>query len=357
MYTIVPAQGGYFMLPAKAAECLRLAGAAQLRALIAIYSRMGAPVAAEEIAKEIGLSTPDVRDALLFWEEKGLIARTDAPPAPVPEAEKPPVPAKAAEQPAGFANPKPEANQLSAEEKRIPKIKPTTAQINSRCQESPEIRELFLQAQHILGRTIGYDTQAQLLLCCDYLGLPVSVVLMICEYARSVGKTGISYIVRTAENWAEAGICTLEAANKKIAALEESGRLWKEFAERVGITAPSPSRTQSEYIQKWTDDFGFDLPVLLLAYDEMADHTGKFSLAYMNKTLTAWHERGLKNAAAVKAYLEEYKQKAAQTLSARAPAKKTNANRQPETAVSYDIQSAEQKAALGAPVYERKKKK
>ena len=58
-----------------------------------------------------------------------------------------------------------------------------------------------------------------------------------------------------------------------------------------------------------------------------------------------------------KAYLEEYKQKAAQTLSARAPAKKTNANRQPETAVSYDIQSAEQKAALGAPVYERKKKK
>ncbi len=344
MYTLFPAAGGYFMVPAAAADGLKLAGASQLKCLLAVCRRMGTAVDADQIAKETGLSPEDVRDAMYFWLEKGLITEDNKPPAAEPA--KPAKPEKEKE---------PQPEQPKAPPKKIPKIKPTTAQINSRCNEDPQIRELFLQSQMILGRTIGYDTQAQLLMCCDYLGLSVPVVLMICEYARSLGHSGIGYIVRMAERWAQDGITTLEDANARIAALEKRDRLWKSFSEAVGISQPSPSARMSDCLLRWSRDFGYSTDELVAAYNEMADHTAKFSPAYMDKVLTSWHELGLKNIGEINAYLLNYQKQQAEKhtgKSSAAPAKKKK-----PAAVSYDIQTAEQKAALGAPVYKRRKQK
>ena len=350
MYTLYPAAGGYFMVPAAAAEGLKLAGASQLKCLLAVCRRMGAPVEANQIAKETGLSPEDVKDALCFWIEKGLIV--DNGEAPQKDEKEPAKEAEPAENPANL----PETKESSLpERKKIPKIKPTTAQINNRCNEDSQIRELFLQAQIILGRTIGYDTQAQLLMCCDYLGLPVPVVLMICEYARSLGHSGIGYIVRIAENWAQEGILTLEAANERIAALEKRDKLWLAFSAAVHITNPTPSARMSGYLLHWSRDLGYSTDELVAAYYEMADHTGKFSPAYMDKVLSSWHEKGLKNIDQINAYLLDYqKQQLEKTKQKQPPAPLKK--KEPAT-TSYDIQTAEQKAALGAPVYKRRKKK
>lgn len=353
MFTVIPSTNGYFMLPTEAAKYLKLAGAAQLKVLIAVYKNMGIPTDENEIAKQTGLSADDTKDALLFWQEKGLIANTAAVNTDSSS------PSGATEKPTQNGdNTLKKATETPTEQpKRIPPVKPTTTQINSRCKESPEIKELFLQAQSILGRTIGIDTQAQLLMCCDYLGLPVYVVLMICEYCRSIGKTGISYITRLAEDWAEEGITTLEAANRKISALEESSKIWAVFSAHVGITTPSPSKSQSNYIYKWISVYGFSLDVILLAYDEMADHITKFSMAYIDKTLSSWHEKQLKTVIDVKKYLSEYKKSNADknhNTGAHSPKKAV----EPVSGkTSYDINAAEAKAAMGAPIYERKKKK
>lgn len=360
MYSLTPSPNGYFMLPNDSVKYLKLAGAAQLKVLISVYKNMGAPVDIADISKTAGLSEGDCADALLFWIEKGLIVKS-------PSAEEKGINIQSidntkknqTEVHAENKNTAPSVtdNETVPEKKKIPAIKPNTAQINERCKESPEIRELFLQAQSILGRTLGHDTQAQLLMCCDYLGLPVCVVLMICEYARQVNKTGISYIVKTAENWAEEGITTLESANKKITALEETSKVWTEFASRVGITNPSPSKSQSDYIYKWTFNYGYGIDIILLAYDEMADHITKFNMAYIDKTLTAWHEKKLNTVLDIKKYLADYKQ---QKTEQKQFNKKTAEKKQSQPVTentSYDIGAAEKKASLGAPVYERKKKK
>ena len=34
--------------------------------------------------------------------------------------------------------------------------------------------------------------------------------------------------------------------------------------------------------------------MIILAYDEMANHTGKLSFAYIDKILMNWHKKGIK---------------------------------------------------------------
>ena len=361
------------MLPTEAADKgLKLAGAAQLKVLIAVYRNMSAPVELDRIAALTGLSEGDALDALNYWIERGLILRQGETPAAQPSAQHAPLtgtetrkeekntvpPAEGSDERKSAGEPEPVA---APEKKHINKaIKPTTQQINRRCAEDPEIREYFLQIQKTLGRTIGYDSQAPLLLCVDYLGLPPPVVLMICEYAKMNGKNGFSYIYSVAEDWAHDGIDTVEAANARIAALETAASIWKTFAARIGSANPAPSKKQSEYLFKWSTDFGYGADELLLAYDEMADHTSSFSFAYMDKVLSNWYAEGLRTASQIsqsraeKADRRKSEAAAAAQTSSAAGKKDKPAGR---AAVSYDIAAAENTAAQGAPVYERKKKK
>mgnify|MGYP002508289931 CR=1 FL=1 len=43
-------------------------------------------------------------------------------------------------------------------------------------------------------------------------------------------------------------------------------------------------------------DFGYDISVIKLAYERTIDNIGKQSFPYTNKVLSAWHEKGIKDA-------------------------------------------------------------
>ncbi len=66
------------MLPVEAADKgLKLAGAAQLKVLIAVYRNMSAPSDLKKIASDAGLSVGDAEDALRYWIGRGLILSLD----------------------------------------------------------------------------------------------------------------------------------------------------------------------------------------------------------------------------------------------------------------------------------------
>lgn len=369
MFLPAPSESGYFILPAEAADKgLKLAGAAQLKVLIAVYRNMASPVELPAVAALTGLSEGDARDALDYWIGRGLVINTDGNARQSPAAEEKAASEERKDEPTEKAAEAPEkqtageALPAAPEKKHINKaVRPTMQQINRRCGEDPEIREFFRQAQLVLGRTVGYDSQSQMLLCVDYLGLPPSVVLMICQYAKQSGKSGFSYIWSIAEDWAHDGIDTVEAANERIAALETASSLWKTFAARIGNANPAPSKKQSEYLFRWSAELGYGLDEILLAYDEMADHTSSFSFAYMDKVLAGWRSEGLKTADQIRQMQEAAaQQKAEQKAQQKAPSSPRKEKKDApagRAAVSYDIEAAENAASQGAPVYERKKKK
>lgn len=97
--------------------------------------------------------------------------------------------------------------------KELPDIvpsRPTAAEIAQRAEESADIKFLLLETQNKLGRTIGYDGQCTLLMMHDTYGIPVEVILMIIEYAVSIGKSSFHYIASIGKDWGEREIDTIE---------------------------------------------------------------------------------------------------------------------------------------------------
>lgn len=277
-----------FAVPTAVADKhIRLAGAIQIKALLWILRHNGEKFDENDISKAIGYSVDDIKDAMLYWKENGVIVEDG-------EAIKQPVkkePEKPVEPKKMFITPKPE--------------KPTNEEITKRCTESEEIKFLFNEVQIKLGRTIGYDTMSNLLLLHDHYGLPVEVILMLVEYCKSVNKTATAYIVKVGKDWGEKEIDTLEKADEQIEKLNNRNTLWKEFCSLTGISNSVPTTAQSKYLDTWSREWGMSMDMIYLAYEEMADHTQKLSFAYMNKILQNWHKNSITTPEAV----EKEKQK------------------------------------------------
>lgn len=269
-----------FAVPSEVVDdYIKLAGSVQIKVLLWMMRHSSEDRTVEELSSAIGVSAPDCIDALNFWKEAGILVSS------VSEIKAEVVPVVKKEVPA--------VNNT----KILPEIeavKPTVEQIVARGGESEEIRFLFQEAQMRLGKTIGHDGQAVLLMMHDAYGLPVEVIVTIIEYCVSVGKTSTSYIAKIGKDWGEREIDTLEKADEVINELKASDEMWGEFRIRTGISTPRPTSAQMKYLNRWKNEYKFSMEMILLAYEETANNIQKMSFPYMDKILKNWFEEGLK---------------------------------------------------------------
>lgn len=335
-YQINPASyQSVFAVPAAVVDqYLRFAGAAQLKILLWALRNCPGGFDADAASKSLKLSRMDVVDAAQYWVEAGILLRigeestgTDHQYALAPAA----------------------AETEAVQEKNVQPLapaKPLSEDIVRRTQESPEIAFLFRQAQKKLGRTIGYDSQAKLLMMHDQYGLPVEVVLMIVEYCVSRGKGSIHYIEKMAMNWAEREIDTIESAEREIDYLNRTNTVWSSLRALTGQGNPYPTTQQQQFLNEWTQQLGFDVDMIYFAYEKTVDKTGKTSFAYMNKILQSWSREGLRTRAQVEQADAERRRQAASP----AKSKKVEAS---GFGISYNLDKFEKKAAK-PPVYHKK---
>ncbi len=240
----------------------------------------------------------------------------------------------------------PEKKAVTAKpEVSITPSKPSSAEIATRLDESPEIGHLFNEAQVKLGRTIGYDGQCTLLLLHDHYGLPAEVIFMMIDYCVSIGKSNYGYIEAVGKDWGTREIDTLDKAAEQISILRNTNNVWKAFSAYAGITNPRPTMKQAEYLRRWSDEFKFNNEMIFLAYEEAANHTTKLSYNYINKVLSTWHEKGYKTPADV----EKGKEEAPQNTHSKTKLSQS-------TKASYDLDKFEEHSLHGELKYERKKK-
>jgi len=317
MYKLNPsAYDSVFVMPdAVVDKYIFLASELQLKALLLIAKNGIEDKSAEGLASLLKKNADDVRDALEFWVSEGILISDREYTLPV-KNEKMQKPTEAEGKP---------------EFRTLPNIKPTMEQVIARNNEDKDINYLFNEAQKMLGRTIGWDGQARLLMVHDYYGLPVDVILIMLSYLVSTGKTSSSEITNTAKYWAEHSITTHEAANDYIDSMNGVQTVYDEMKKRFGLGHERPSVKQAAYLADWIEA-GFSNALIFKAYDEMVEHTGKPSFAYVNKILIGWNEKGLKTADAVEKFNET---------------KNTKGKKKDKEAVSFDIEKAEQKAKRG----------
>ena len=269
---------------------LKLAGKEQLQVLLWMLRHGGEAFSPEALAQELALDQDAVLDALDYWQQEGLLANREGQltPAAQPEA------------PQAQAAPKAPAQAPGLPPKRR-LVRPDTQHLAARMGESEEIRFLMQEAQATFGKTISPAMAATLLAMCDDYGLPVEVVVMLLHYAKDVGKTGTAYLDSVARDWAESGVFTLEAAEKKLQELEEHRQAWAKVQSAAGLPRRAPSRKEEDAAYRWVYQWKFTGEMLRAAYERCVDNTGKFNISYINKILEGWHKQGARNLQEVEA--------------------------------------------------------
>lgn len=266
-------------------ENIRLASVVQLKVLLYIlrHSNDGQSETAD-ISAALSLEEEDIKDAMIFWAERGLLVKDGQKPEEIKE--KNPVSPKKAES--------------VKEEKKvadIPISRPSYEQVSARVGESDEIALLFREAQLVLGKTIGYDGQSVLLMLYDGYGLPVEVILMAIEYSLSLKKSSFTHIARIGKRWSEMEIDTLEGAMQYIEEHNIVDETWAKLRQLTEITNRNPTEKQRKYLVAWVKEYGYDVDIIYCAYEECIDNTGKLSFPYIDKIIRSWHDKGVKTLA------------------------------------------------------------
>ncbi len=313
---------------------IRLANEHQLKVLLWILRNNPDNPDIDKMCSSLRINKDDAMDYLQYWILTGVIL-TNEEQAPVLSAT-----------PTEELKPKVTTVQVAEVVNNEPSkpSKPSAAEIVTRIEESPEIGLLFNEAQQKLGKTIGYDGQCTLLLIHDHYGLPIEVMFMLIDYCVSIGKINYSYIEAVGRDWGIKEIDTLEKAAERIATLKKANSIWTEFSQSVGIKNPRPTQSQAEYLCRWSNEWKFGIDMILAAYEEMANHTGKLSFGYMNKVLMNWHNKGFKKPVDIIKPEAEKK----------TTVPKTNTS---TTSPSYNLDEFKAQSLHGELKYERKNKK
>ena len=277
---------------------LKLAGKEELQVILYLLRHPGEALEPQALGDALGMPLEKAQEALEYWVDRGLLALQGEELSPVPQQEAPALPARLVQpQPAGEQAPPPQEEKPAGEKKLPPRkrmVRPDAGHLAARMSESDSVRYLMQEAEATLGKTLSPAMTSLLLTITDDYGLPVEVTVMLLHYAKEVQKTGTAYIDSVARDWAESGIFTLEAAERKLQELSQRRLAWGMVESAAGLPRRSPSKREEEAATRWVYQWGFSREMLSAAYDRCADNTGKFSAAYINKVLEGWYNAGIR---------------------------------------------------------------
>jgi DnaD/phage-associated family protein len=257
-----------FLLPADITDKhIKLAGALQLKVILYCYRHMADGFDAKKISEALSISEDDVKDALNFWCELGVLGSNEQKTTVLPTVVTPTPPPKA--------------------------IKPNRGEVARRGLEDAEIAFLLSEAQIKFGRTLKQSESSLLVWLYDDLGLNAAVILMAIEYALQAGKCNVGYIEKVGKDWAESGVDTVLAAENKIAELGNERLYWNVMRSAFGLDTRAPSESETKLANLVIGQWKMEKSLLKKAYDLCVDQIGKYRASYIKTILTSWHKKGI----------------------------------------------------------------
>ena len=278
IYT-VKATANHPLPPLVGSGALREAGAVELRVLYAFCELEHATQ--ETIAQLLSLEEAEVAAAIGYWRGAGALTVTDAAAIPAPaEPERKPEPIE-------------QKTELGA------------AEMASYIRDGG-LAELIGLAEAQCGRTFNRPDLAALIRLVEDFGLDGAYILTLLAYCDNMSgeRKSVRYAERVATTLINKGISTcaaLEAYIENRDALRSvEGRLRAMFG--IG-TRRLTDREEAAFLL-WTKTFGYGEDMIGAAYDITVGATGKASVAYANKILSAWHEAGLRTPEEAEAHMQ-----------------------------------------------------
>ena len=332
MYSLNPSlyASGVFVPGIIAQKYIKMASFCALKTLLWICSHQSGDFSVEELASAVGSSPADTKEALEYWISEGILVEQGGTAKAIPEPTSSDI---------HLAKPQ---EKKKAEKKEEPKqdisVKlpsPSMSEISEALENDKEFSSLCKQLQTVLG-DFGFSIQSAIYLMLRGYGLAADMVFILVNYCVQRDKKAAAFMLGVAKDWYKKDITTHESAYEYIDSHNKTEKIYQAFKLETGMSAPKATPTQENYFAEW-DKMGFDVEMMVLAYNRTVDKTGKINFNYTNKILQGWHENGLKTPEDVEKFEKQYSDKKKQ-------AKKGER--------SYDVEKAKRDAKNKKIVYE-----
>ncbi|MBQ6625752.1 MAG: DnaD domain protein [Ruminococcus sp.] len=320
------AWGSVFAVPSALVDShLKIATESQLKVLLYILRNSGVDNSVESISKAVSVHEDEVKNALIFWIERGLVASVDST-LSVPQNAEAQVSVKPQE-----SEPQPKTKPRAMSRAQHP----DSMFVARRLSEDSSLAWLMDEAQIALAKPLSSGDTATLVMLHDTDGLPCEVLALLINYCVSIGKGNMRTIERLGIQWASEGILTVQDAERKIIKLSQSSGAWARVSKIFGLkNIGSPTKTQLSLADIWCNEWKFSDDMLLEAYERCVDIKGEYNIKYINGILSKWHQSSIFNLDALKA---------ADAAASKAKTKK-NTKTVEERHASYDLDALDSKS-------------
>ncbi len=316
MFEISPkVYSSMFSLPTEIADRgLKFASGEQLKVIIAIFRNP--QITVEEITKVTNLSLGTVNECVEYWVSNGILK--DSQPERVIKTE----------------------SQVQKTEKvkmPLPEIhftNPTQAEIEKILKKNGSMKRLFLEAQEILGKTLGYSMQCTIYSIVNRYGITPDVANCLLYFAKSIDNTSQNDILKIAKYWAENGITDMQSADDYIQETERALKVFRELAVRTNNDTSAPTFAVMEIFCEWIR-WGYTIDEIEKAFDIMKaeKQTGRLvwnNIAHMNGTIKNWRKQGMQTLEEIEKGTKKFQSKSQKTKQ--------------EKETSFDVERAQEMA-------------
>ena len=153
--------------------------------------------------------------------------------------------------------------------------------------QNEDIVQLLFIAEQYLGKTLTPNETMKLLYFYEDLHFSPDLIEYLIEYCVSREHKSIRYIETVALAWHEEGITTVTAAKKSSDIYNKN---YFSILKALGISNRNPVESEMILMNRWLNDFGFSLDIILEACNRTITTTGKTSFPYTDSILTSWYE-------------------------------------------------------------------
>ena len=183
------------------------------------------------------------------------------------------------------------------------------------------------------------QTQTATFMCTQY-SLSPEYVVTLAAHLSSKKKLTVRILTDEAIRLEGRGVDKLETLEIYIKSCDETNSSEWEFRRVMGIYGKT-SKSQREYFQRWSEEFGYTAPIVEEAYDVATmSSSGKNIFAYMDKVLARWHEAGCKTVNDCRQRVEEEKAKKQADTKAAVAKKRPKATAETPRYGNFDINEA-----------------
>ncbi len=187
----------------------------------------------------------------------------------------------------------------------IPKGKEPQPKVTA-AKNRKEFKQLLFMTEQYLGKTLSKSDVEMMSYFCDTLQFPLALIEFLIEYCAENGHYSMHYIQSVALAWSDQGIKTVDAAKAQICNFNKD---YYTVLKAYGVTGRNPVTSEKQFIDKWTNDYGFSIELITEACNRTVANIHQPSFEYTDSILSSWKIKNVHYLADLDKLDQVYKEK------------------------------------------------